>query len=560
MAHFSKAISERKSMARQILLILFILLSGSSQAQDEVENYYWLQFSNKTGTSFSIEHPEEFLSPRALARRQKQNIAINEQDLPVSKVYLDSLRSKGAEIVHTSKWLNGATIKATPATYQQILTSCNFIQNSQLTKPGKVLKLSHRKFKFENEIASYDSASYGDSFDQLALFNGQYLHEQNNLGAGVQIAVLDAGFYKVEELPAFTKMRTEHRILGTRDFVEPSGNVFQKHNHGTNVLSTMGGEIEGQLIGTAPEASYYLLRSEDASSEYIIEEDNWVAAAEYADSLGCDIINSSLGYSLFDDVNMNHSYADMNGHTTRISQAANIAVEKGMLVFASAGNEANNPWRYLIAPSDGDLVIGVGAVNKDSIWAPFSSVGPASDGDVKPNLVAVGWGTQLQKTDGSVGPSNGTSFSSPVLAGMAACLWQANPQATNLEIKEALEISASQYELPDSLLGYGIPNFKLADLLLTEPEPQAIAKEWIAFPNPFQNHIYLIRTSKEISEKLTITLFSVDGSLILKKEFQQTSHIFLSNLSNLPSGLILAKIESDNFSSVLKLVKIKAQN
>ncbi|HKJ41416.1 MAG TPA: S8 family serine peptidase, partial [Sunxiuqinia sp.] len=368
-------------MIRPLLLLLIVLTAKFSTAQTAVPNYYWLKFSDKQGTQYTTDRPEEFLSARALARRQKEHIAIDELDLPVSQVYLDSLKIYGAQIFHASKWLNGATIRATPEIYQAILAHCHFIVDSQLTKPGLQTK-SVLENKFRKEQLLADSMSYGDSFGQLSLFNGQYLHNQNYLGDGVLIAVLDAGFYHADRLPAFSYLWADHRILGTRDFVDPPDNIFEQHYHGAWVLSTMAGEVDGQLIGTAPKASYYLLRSEDANSEYIIEEDNWVAAAEYADSLGCDIINSSLGYSLFDDSTTNHSYADMNGHTTRVTQAANIAVEKGMLVFASAGNEARDPWHYIIAPSDGDFVVGVAAVNKDSIWAPFSSLGPASDGDV----------------------------------------------------------------------------------------------------------------------------------------------------------------------------------
>lgn len=546
-------------MTRLLIFALVILLSNSSLAQNEVSNFYWLKFSDKKGTNYSIGKPEEFLSARAIARRQKENIAIDEKDLPVSQVYLDSLEALGAKVIHTSKWLNGATIKATPLIYQDILEHCHFVVNSQMTKPGiQTKRAKENKFKKEQLLA--DTASYGGSYGQLALFNGQYLHDQGYLGDGVQIAVLDAGFLHVDSLSAFKKLRDEHRILGTRDFVDPTDNIYEQHFHGAWVLSTMAGDMDRQLIGTAPEASYYLLRSEDANSEYIIEEDNWVAAAEYADSLGCDMINSSLGYSLFDDSTMDHTYADMNGHTTRVTQGANIAVAKGMLVFSSAGNEANDPWHYIIAPADGDSVIGVAAVRKDSTWAPFSSLGPASDGDIKPNLAAVGWGTILQKSDGSIGPANGTSFSSPVLAGMAACLWQANPSATNIEIKNALEKSASQYASPDSLLGYGIPNFKLADILLSGNHPELEKNEWTAIPNPFQNTIYLVRTNLQLAENISISLYTLQGKLLLTGEFHQTSHIFLSNLSNLPSGLIVAKIEADNKISVVKLIHTKLTN
>lgn len=545
-----------KSLPGLQVLIWLVLLSQGLWAQDETANFYWIQFTDKNGTNFSIHQPEEYLSQRAIERRQKQQLTIDESDLPVSQVYLEALSAKGARIIHTSKWMNGATIKASADEYEEIIASADFVQFSELTKPGLTLKTTANKFRIENQQDEIDEAAYGPSIDQLKLFNGNGLHSRGFLGDGMLIALLDAGFYKTDELPALEQLLAENRIVETRDFVNPGGNVYQEHSHGTNVLSTMGGELSGHLIGTAPKASYFLLRTEDDATEYLIEEDNWVAAAEFADSAGCDIINSSLGYFVFDDANMNHRYADMDGNTTRVTRAANMAVEKGMLVFSSAGNEADSPWKYLIAPSDGELVIGVGAVNKDSIWAPFSSLGPAADGATKPNLVAVGWGAILQKTNGSIGPSNGTSFSSPILAGMTACLWQANPQASNLQIKDALEKSASRYGLPNDTLGFGIPDFEKANQLLSEHQSDSIAQNWLATPNPFLDHVFIYQQSPTPSEKFTLSLYSMNGSFLHQQVFHNQSSFFLSNLANLPAGLILAKIASDTEVSVIKLIKI----
>lgn len=524
-------------------------------AQNEVPNYYWVQFKDKAGTLYSIQHPEEFLSERAIERRLKQHIALEESDLPVSTAYLQQLTGHGAKIIHTSKWLNGATISATETEYQSIIDNSDFIIFSQLTKPGTFLKSTHSKFVRENQLNTIPRAAYGLSIHQLEVFNGQSLHAGYYFGEGIHIAVLDAGFYKADELSAFQYLFEEDKVLSTRDFVTQRGNVFSEHPHGTSVFSAMGGRVSGQLIGTAPEASYHLLRSEDSATEYLIEEDNWVAAAEYADSVGCDIINSSLGYYKFDDESMNHEYADMDGQTTRVTRAANKAVEKGMLVFASAGNEASDPWKYIIAPSDGDMVIGVGAVSPDSIWAPFSSLGPASDGDIKPNLVAVGWGTIVQQQDGRISASNGTSFSSPVLAGMAACLWQAFPAATNWQIKEAIEKSASQYTTPDDKIGYGIPDFHLASLLLQDPGPEVTAPKWLAVPNPFSDHLYFYHPAPSSAQEIMVSLFSIEGRCLFKQVFPNHRSIYLLNLANLPSGIILARIETHTETSVIKLIK-----
>ncbi len=287
-----------------------------------------------------------------------------------------------------------------------------------------------------------------------------------------------------------------------------------------SVLSCMGGNVSGKLIGTAPKASYWLLRSEDVSSEFLIEEDNWVAAAEFADSVGADIINSSLGYSQFDDPRMNHTFAEMNGKTTRITRGANVAASRGMLVFSSAGNERNKTsgWRQIVAPSDADLVIGVGAVNRDSIPASFTSLGPASNGNVKPNVAGLGWNTYLQQSSGSFGFSSGTSFSSPIVAGMAASLWQAVPNASATDVKQAIEQSAHLYNNPDSLLGFGIPDFKKAFLLLTKMNVSNLETQnnWTFYPNPVGEFLVLRQNNENDWSEIYIDIYSIEGRLLQK--------------------------------------------
>ncbi|MDP3435259.1 MAG: S8 family serine peptidase, partial [Bacteroidota bacterium] len=328
-------------------------------AQVSPQNTYWVKLTDKKGTSFQIDRPEKFLSQRAINRRIKQHIAIDETDLPVSTVYLDSLRKLGLEVVHTSKWLNGATVRTADTALITTIATLPFVQMVQLTKPAIVIKSSVNKFKeLESELNSDVSPfNYGNAYNQLSQLNGQYLHNQGFRGKGIQIAVLDAGFWHVDQIAAFDSLRNGNRILGKRDFVNPKSDFYQQHTHGMSVLSCMGGNTPGSLIGTSPDASFYLFRSEDVATEYLIEEDNWVAAAELADSLGVDVINSSLGYYDFDDPKMNHPYADLDGKTTRVTQGANMAFQKGILVFSSAGNEGNNSWKRIIAPSDGKDVL-----------------------------------------------------------------------------------------------------------------------------------------------------------------------------------------------------------
>lgn len=540
---------------RYILLVLLVVACDMSRAQDAALNYYWVAFTNKSGTPHSVSAPETYLSQRAIARRQRQQIRIDETDLPVSPVYLTGLKNLGAEIIHSSKWLNGATIRTTAALAGEI-SRLEFIRELQLTKPAVATKSAKDKFSREQISdlnVGIDTSYYGPSVYQIGQLNGQFLHNQHLTGQGMHVAVLDAGFFKADELPAFETLWDEGRVLGFRDFVSPGSNIFAEHQHGMNVLSIMAGTLPGTLIGSAPGASYYLFRTEDSASEYLIEEDNWVVAAEYADSLGVDVINSSLGYTEFDDTGMNHSYTDMNGETTRVTRAANLAVQKGMLVFSSAGNDADGPWRYLSAPSDGDLVIGVGAVGRNGTWAPFSSLGPAANGSVKPNVAALGWGTVLQRNDGTVGLGSGTSFSSPVMAGMVTCLWQSNPLATAQEIKQALEESASQFTRPDSLLGYGIPNLELADRLLKRKHG-LVQLSWVAVPNPVQTSVYLYKLDGPPEADVLVRIYRINGSLVYEKVFPAASPVFIPNLSNLPGGLYVASLRYGSHFAHVKLM------
>ena len=357
-----------------------------------------------------------------------------------------------------------------------------------------------------------DTSLYGTSVHQVSQLNGHYFHQKGIKGQGMVIAVLDAGFYNADKLPSLSNLYETGKILGTRDFVNPSSDFYTEHWHGMMVLSTMGGYLPGELIGTAPEASYWLLRTEDAASEYLIEEDNWVAGAEFADSVGADIINSSLGYYEFDDSTMNHTYADMDGKTTRVTRGANMASSKGMLVFSSAGNEARNNWRKIIAPADGDHVIAVGAVDRNRNYASFSSVGPAADGAIKPDLAAMGSGTAVQGIIWDIVARSGTSFASPVLAGMAACLWQANPTVTAKEMARIMMLTGHQAIKPDTLLGYGIPDMQLADLILNQfnvPVAES-SKNWKVFPNPFQSTLTIFSDSGFIGE-VDIELSTLSG-------------------------------------------------
>ena len=546
-------------MKRVLIFVLSSLLSAMIlPAQNAAPNSYWIQLKDKKGTPYQISQPEAFLSQRSIDRRQRQHISIDETDLPVSPVYLDSLKKRGLEIVHTSKWLNGATIRTSDTTLIKKIATLPFVALVQLSKPAIVLKSIRNKFSDEESNTEYDPIKYGNAINQLTQLNGQYLHRQGFRGKGIQIAILDAGFLNANTIAAFDSLRNSSRILGTRDFVDPKADTYKQNYHGMSVLSCMAGNVPGSLIGTAPDASYYLIRSEDAITEYLIEEDNWVAAAEFADSLGVDVINSSLGYYEFEDSNMNHTYADMNGKTTRVTRGANMAFQKGILVFASAGNEGNNAWKHIIAPSDGENVIGVAAVDKNRTRATFSSVGPAFGGAVKPNVAAMGAGTTLAISNGTIGSASGTSFSSPILAGLGACLLQANPYAGAKLAKLAIEQSANQYNKPDSLLGFGIPDFEKADkyLKVNSATNLVLKSSWIVAPNPFTDLLFVKNLDTVRNGNYLISIYNLPGICLWQSTFKPEETILLKNLGNLPQGFLFLTIRSGEKEERIKLVKM----
>ncbi|GAB1450801.1 S8 family serine peptidase [Draconibacterium sp.] len=539
------------------ILSFFLLQSVQTKAQD----YYWLAFTDKNSSGFSLSTPEEYLSERAIERRAKQKIVIDSLDLPVNQNYISGVLNLGVEFVHASKWLNGITVKTEIDSFPAKVLQLSFVKSVQLSKPKIQAKSAFDKFQ-EYEVienSPIDTSLYGQSVYQTSIMNGQFLHNQDYLGQGIQIAVIDAGFLNADKYPAFDSLWANNQILGTKDFVDPNSDIFSTHYHGMSVLSCMGGNVPGKLIGTAPEASFWLLRSEDVNSEYLIEEDNWVAAAEFADSAGVDIINSSLGYTTFNDASMNHTYADIDGKTTRITHGANIAASRGILVFSSAGNDGNKAWKYISPPADGENVIAVGAVNKDSIAAPFSSYGPAFGGAIKPNVTAIGWNTYLQLSSGNFGFSNGTSFSSPVMAGMAACLWQAFPNATSKQVKQVLEISGHLFEKPDVLMGFGIPDMQKAHFLLMNSYSQfeLVSNQWKAFPNPVGDFLILQKDGSKFQGKINIEIYSIDGKLLQKREKQDAPRIELNNLNILPNGILLLKISTANYTETVKLSKVQ---
>ncbi len=541
---------------KTLYLVLFFVLFGSMSYAQVYPNKYWVKFTDKNDSPYSIENPEEFLSQKAIDRRSIQGIAIETNDLPVNPQYIDAVAGTGATILTESKWFNSVTIYTTDQNALNTINSFSFVQSVEKCSNDDNLNAEKPFFANEsfesipeadilksgNGAKSYD---YGQAYNQIEMLNGIALHDQGYDGAGMTIAVLDAGFLNTDDMIAFDSLWNNNQILGYKDFVSPQDpNIFGSHYHGSMVLSTMGANWPGQIVGTAPKADYWLLRSEDGDSEYIIEELNWVSAAEFADSVGADIINSSLGYTTYDDPSQSHTYEDMDGNTAPITIGADIAASKGMIVVNSAGNSGGSSWQYIGAPADGDSVFSIGAVNGSGNYASFSSTGPTYDGRVKPNVVAQGQGsTIVEPWGGEVSSGNGTSFSSPITAGMVACLWQANPLKRNTEIMEAIEASSSQANNPNDLLGYGIPDYALANSILTVIEyPTELNVAFSAYPNPFSNEINIKFNEEELFVN-RVELLDVTGKVVLQQKIDKAKKdISLENVDKLSSGYYMIKV------------------
>ncbi|RYY69232.1 MAG: peptidase S8 [Chitinophagaceae bacterium] len=463
----------RKSLTLTICLLLVAYI-GQAQL-----NRYIVEFNDKAGTPFSLGNPSAYLSQRAVSRRVHYSIAIDSTDLPITPRYLDSLRAAGAvTILNISKWLNQVAIQTTDAAAIARINNFSFVKGSTAVAPRTATAAGSPQNKFEEMVDITGAAespapeltniyNYGQSYPQVHLHQGEFLHNHGFSGQGMQLAMLDAGFPNYPTIPTFDSVRINNRFLGTWDFVNNAANVNGFNSHGTQCLSTIAANNPGTFVGTAPQTSFYLYRTEDALTEYPIEEQNLVAALERADSLGVNMASISLGYSTFDNTAFNHTYADMNGNTTMAARGADWAARKGMLLVIANGNDGGSSWHYLGTPADADSVLSVGAVSSAGVIGGFSSYGPSSDGQVKPSVAAVGVNAVVANpANGVPFQSSGTSFACPNMAGLTTCLWQAFPESNNMGIISALQESASQFASPDDRKGYGIPDMKKAFVIL----------------------------------------------------------------------------------------------
>jgi len=573
---------QRFSRCISLLAVAMAALPAAAYSQ---YTRFLVELTDKHQSVYSLQQPSSYLSSRALSRRNRYLIAIDSTDLPVSPDYIDSLsRVPGIEYLSSSKWLNKVLIQVSDPAALSYLQTVSFIKsNAPIALRRYPERIPTIENKFRESIFPMVAGerisgvrqtrgvtgqiNYGNSYQQIHIHQGEYLHNKNFKGQGMLIAMLDAGFLNLNTNPAFDSLRTQNRVIGGYDFVLNQAGISEADSHGANCLSIMAGNLPGKMVGSSPNASYLLLRTENAAEEFPVEEFFWSQGAEYADSSGADIISSSLGYTSFDDGAFNHPYTDRNGNTCLSTIAADLAAKKGILVCNSAGNSGGSASdeKYISCPADGDSVLAVGAIQTDLQIAGFSSWGPNAAGKIKPNVVAMGQGTVLANINGDVATGNGTSYSNPLMAGLVACLWQAFPEMTNMQIIDAVQKSADRFQSPTDRFGYGIPNFKLAyDALLQQRNENnfdaIVGTGWInAFPNPYQSTLNIFFRARTTG-RVALQLFDMKGGLIEKSELQVTAEqkmqFQFKRSAQLPKGMYLVYYNDGQTKTAIKVIKL----
>lgn len=440
-------------MKKLVCICAFALaVAGASAQQDTLK--YRISLADKAATAYSLDQPEKYLSQKAIERRRRQNLPIDSTDLPVCRKYIEAIRNRGVRIVTTGKWDNFVTVSCNDSTLIEKIAALPFVRAAEkVWVAPRHPAVAHQRDSLANDPAKTDSL-YGPAWRQIGMSRANLLHEKGYKGQGMTVAVIDAGFHNADRITAMNNIKIE----GVRDFVEPGSDIYAQGAHGMAVLSCMAMNQPHVMIGTAPEASYWLLRSEDEASEQLVEQDYWAAAVEFADSVGVDVVNTSLGYYIFDDPSKNYSYRHLDGHHALMSRQAAKMADKGMLLVCSAGNSGASSWKKITAPADAPNVLTVGAIDRQGVLAPFSSVGNTADNRVKPDVMAVGLNADVMGTDGNLRKASGTSFSSPVMCGMVTCLWQACPELTAKEVIELVRSVGDRAAFPDNIYGYGIPD------------------------------------------------------------------------------------------------------
>jgi serine protease AprX len=534
-------------MSRKFLVIL--LLFGFHAMCAQIEDRYMVFYKDKAGSTFSVDQPQQFLSQKAITRRSNQNIAVTTQDFPPNAGYVSSIRGTGAYVLYTSRWFNASLVEATAAEVAAIQQLAN-VERVEFVAPGKTgtggRTRSQSKFSMDSPAPATDQ--------QASMLGLDAMRADGLDGTGITIAVLDTGFPGVTSRPAFADMLQDDRIKDFYNFAFGYPHVFLGYDHGTQVLSILGAELE-TFKGAAPKADYLLYTTEYSATEYRVEEYYWAFAAERADSAGVDIINTSLGYTDFDDATMNYTYADMDGETTVITQAAQMAFARGIVVVVAAGNlgGSSNPWHFIAAPADGKDVLAVGAVESTKHRSAFSSFGPSADGRVKPDVAALGTRTASISSNGLIELSSGTSYACPLITGFVACLWQAHPELTAIEVIDLVRKAGSQYFNPDFELGYGIPTYQAIKNMFEFPNGTGI----LLYPNPIQNDMAKIAFAPTDGQPISYQVSTILGQRMHSETYLSNWHAnpFEINFSNLPAGVYLVNVQHGATSKTFRVVK-----
>ena len=536
------------------LVIGLLFIMSVAPGQQIADSVYWVYFTDKTGNGYAVDHPEAFLSERSLSRRAWQGLAVDHTDLPVNQAYVEELKAMGVEIRHVSRWLNGiAFINAGQQLFEQVLalpfadTVAWEPDRDDLYFPG-----TPTGNRFEPPLSSPPGYEYGVATEQILMMDMDLLHEKGYTGRGVWIAVLDAGFRNVDSLPSFEAMIGEGRLLGTRNYVNDIPVFRQSSTHGMYVLSTMGAQWNGNMVGTAPHASYFLCMTENIDQETRIEEIAWIEAAEYIDSLGFDVINTSLGYSDFDGTGFDYTYRNMDGKTTFISRAASMTAAKGIISCNSAGNSGNDPWFYITAPADAYDILTVGAVDSTNLIAGFSSRGPSFDARIKPDVVSMGVATGLQHINGGLARGGGTSFSSPLIAGSVASLWQAYPETPAKELIHMIRQSGDLKKNPDSTYGFGLPSFLKAYWSITSTPARFVPGQMEIYPNPARQYI-MVRLPEDIAGSYELRFLDMSGRIVGAQLVSIPGQVTLPDL--LVGGLYILEIKTPRGVYRSRLIK-----